>query len=231
MLLLEFRRNLQDRSWHQILMEQTVNNASLTFDLQKPQPLFIVISGLSGVGKDAVIEALLKRGIPLHKIVTATTRPPRSTEHEGVDYQFVSHERFHEMMRNNEFIECAKVYNDYKGVPRNQIKDAMDSGLDVIMRVDVQGARKFRELIPEALLIFITPANKQDWREMLLGRKTDTQDQIEQRIAAAPGELEMLPIFDYIVTNKYCCLDATVESIISIIQSEHLRNPHRKVNI
>ncbi len=212
-------------------MDQIVNNATLTFDLQKPQPLFIVISGLSGVGKDAVIEGLLKRGMPLHKIVTATTRPPRSTEQEGVDYLFVSHERFQEMIDNNEFIECALVYKDYKGVPRDQVKNAMDSGLDVIMRVDVQGARKFRELIPEALLIFITPASKEDWREMLLGRKTDTQDQIEQRIAAAPGELEMLPIFDYIVTNKYCCLDATVDSIISIIQSEHMRNPHRKVNI
>ena len=88
-------------------MEQIVNTATLTFDLQKPQPLFIVISGLSGVGKDAVIEGLLKRGMPLHKVVTTTTRAPRSTEHEGVDYQFVSHERFQEMIRNNEFIECA----------------------------------------------------------------------------------------------------------------------------
>ncbi|TLN23629.1 guanylate kinase [bacterium] len=212
-------------------MEPAVNQATLNFNLHETQPLFIVISGLSGVGKDAVIEELLQCGMPLHKVVTATTRAPRTNEQDGVDYHFLSQERFQEMMRNNEFIECALVYNDYKGVPRKQIQDAMNSGLDVIMRVDVQGARKFRELIPEALLIFITPASEQDWREMLLGRRTDTPDQIERRIAAAPAELEMLPIFDYIVTNKRCCLGETADAIISIIKSEHMRNPHRKVNI
>lgn len=212
-------------------MEKAVNDVRLNFDLQKPQPLFIVISGLSGVGKDAVIDELLKCGMPLHKVVTATTRPPRATEHDGVDYHFLSQERFQEMIRNDELIEYALVYNDYKGVPRQQIHDAMASGKDVIMRVDVQGARKFRNLIPEALLIFITPANEQDWRDMLLGRDLDTPEQIERRIKAAPGELEALPIFDYIVTNKKCCLEKTAETIKSIIQCEHLRNPHRKVNI
>lgn len=214
-----------------LIMEKAVDDAHLNFNLQKPQPLFIVISGLSGVGKDAVIEELLKCGMPLHKVVTATTRAPRSNEREGVDYHFLTHERFQEMIRNNEFIEWALVYNDYKGVPRQQIRDAMASGLDVIMRVDVQGARKFRELIPDALLIFITPANEQDWRDMLLGRDTDTPDQIERRITAAPSELDALPIFDYIVTNKKCCLPQTADAIISIIQSEHMRNPHRKVNL
>lgn len=212
-------------------MEKAVNDVRLNFDLQKPQPLFIVISGLSGVGKDAVIDELLKCGMPLHKVVTATTRPPRPTERDGVDYHFLSQERFQEMIRNDELIEYALVYNDYKGVPRQQIQDAMASGKDVIMRVDVQGAREFRKLIPEALLIFITPANEQDWRDMLLGRDTDTPEQIERRIQAAPGELEALPIFDYIVTNKKCCLTKTAETIKSIIQCEHLRNPHRKVNI
>ncbi len=212
-------------------MEPTENKASLDFNLQKPQPLFIVISGLSGAGKDAVIEELLKRGIPLHKVVTATSRAPRANERDGVDYHFLSKDRFLEMIQNNELIEHALVYNDYKGVPRKQIQDAMASGRDVIMRVDVQGARKFRELIPEALLIFVIPASEQDWREMLMGRHTDTPEQIERRIAAAPGELAYLPIFDYIVTNKRCCLAETVDKIVSIITSEHLRNPHRKVNL
>ncbi len=212
-------------------MQPTENKATLDFNLQKPQPLFIVISGLSGAGKDAVIEELLKRGKALHKVVTATSRAPRSSEREGVDYHFLTKERFEEMIRNNELIEHALVYNDYKGVPRQQILDAMASGLDVIMRVDVQGARKFRELIPEALLIFITPASEQDWREMLLGRHTDTPEQIERRITAAPGELAYLPIFDYIVTNQRCCLAKTVDQVEAIITSEHLRNPHRKVNL
>lgn len=212
-------------------MNLPADDSSLNFNLQKREPLFIVISGLSGVGKDAVIEELLKRGIPLHKVVTATTRAPRSTERDGVDYQFLSHERFQEMIHNNEFIEWAMVYSDYKGVPRKQIRDAMASGLDVIMRVDVQGARKFRELIPEALLIFITPATEQDWRAMLLGRDTDTPEQIDRRITAAPSELDALPMFDYIVINKRCCLAETAEKIVAIIESEHMRNPHRKVNI
>lgn len=212
-------------------MEPGVNEATLNFDLQKPRPLFIVISGLSGVGKDAVIDELIRRGMPLHKVVTATTRAPRSKERDGVDYHFLPYERFQEMIHNNELIEWALVYNDYKGVPRQQVLDAMASGLDVIMRVDVQGARKFRELIPEALLIFLTPASEQDWREMLLGRNTDTAEQIERRIAAAPTELEMLPIFDYIVTNRRSHLAETVDSVASIIASEHMRNPHRKVTL
>lgn len=210
-------------------MNMPAGDSSLNFNLQKREPLFIVISGLSGVGKDAVIEELLKRGIPLHKVVTATTRAPRSTERDGVDYHFLTHERFQEMIRNNEFIEWALVYNDYKGVPRKQIRDAMASGLDVIMRVDVQGARKFRELFPEALLIFITPASEEDWRAMLLGRDTDTPDQIDRRITAAPSELDALPIFNYVVINKRCCLAETADKIIGIIDSEHMRNPHRKV--
>lgn len=210
-------------------MNMPDGDSSLNFNLQKREPLFIVISGLSGVGKDAVIEELLKRGIPLHKVVTATTRAPRSTERDGVDYHFLTHERFQEMIRNNEFIEWALVYNDYKGVPRKQIRDAMASGLDVIMRVDVQGARKFRELFPEALLIFITPASEEDWRAMLLGRDTDTPDQIDRRITAAPSELDALPIFNYVVINKRCCLAETADKIIGIIDSEHMRNPHRKV--
>jgi len=211
------------------LMNMPDGDSSLNFNLQKREPLFIVISGLSGVGKDAVIEELLKRGIPLHKVVTATTRAPRSTERDGVDYHFLTHERFQEMIRNNEFIEWAMVYNDFKGVPRKQIRDAMASGLDVIMRVDVQGARKFRELFPEALLIFITPASEEDWRAMLLGRDTDTPDQIDRRITAAPSELDALPIFNYVVINKRCCLAETADKIIGIIDSEHMRNPHRKV--
>lgn len=210
-------------------MNMPDGDSSLNFNLQKREPLFIVISGLSGVGKDAVIEELLKRGIPLHKVVTATTRAPRSTERDGVDYHFLTHERFQEMIRNNEFIEWAMVYNDFKGVPRKQIRDAMASGLDVIMRVDVQGARKFRELFPEALLIFITPASEEDWRAMLLGRDTDTPDQIDRRITAAPSELDALPIFNYVVINKRCCLAETTDKIIGIIDSEHMRNPHRKV--
>ena len=210
-------------------MNMPDGDSSLNFNLQKREPLFIVISGLSGVGKDAVIEELLKRGIPLHKVVTATTRAPRSTERDGVDYNFLTHERFQEMIRNNEFIEWAMVYNDFKGVPRKQIRDAMASGLDVIMRVDVQGARKFRELFPEALLIFITPASEEDWRAMLLGRDTDTPDQIDRRITAAPSELDALPIFNYVVINKRCCLAETADKIIGIIDSEHMRNPHRKV--
>lgn len=210
-------------------MNMPDGDSSLNFNLQKREPLFIVISGLSGVGKDAVIEELLKRGIPLHKVVTATTRAPRSTERDGVDYHFLTHERFQEMIRNNEFIEWAMVYNDFKGVPRKQIRDAMASGLDVIMRVDVQGARKFRELFPEALLIFITPASEEDWRAMLLGRDSDTPEQIDRRIKAAPSELDALPIFNYIVINKRCCLAETADKIIEIINSEHMRNPHRKV--
>ncbi len=116
------------------------------FDLHNPQPLLIVISGPSGVGKDSVIHGLKGRNLPIHYVVTATTRPRREDETQGVDYFFVTKDEFAHMIEQEELIEYAIVYNDYKGIPKQQVREALASGQDVVMRVDVQGAATVRKL-------------------------------------------------------------------------------------
>ena len=109
-------------------------------------PLLIVISGPSGVGKDTVIQRMKERRLPFHFVVTATTRPPRAGEVHGRDYFFVTKDEFAAMIESDELLEYAYVYNDYKGIPKQQVREALASGQDVIMRVDVQGAAKIRQL-------------------------------------------------------------------------------------
>ncbi len=126
------------------------------FNLYHPEPLLIVISGPSGVGKDSVIQCMKDRGLPFHFVITATTRPKRPEEQHGVDYYFLSHDEFAGMIDQEELLEYAIVYNDYKGIPRQQVRQALASGKDVVMRLDVQGADTIRRLCPEAVLIFLT---------------------------------------------------------------------------
>lgn len=203
----------------------------ISFDLHHPQPLLIVVSGPSGVGKDSALTELKKRGLPLHFVVTTTDRPPRPNEVEGVDYHFISRERFQEMIANDEFIEYARVYSDYKGVPRKQICDAFASGLDVILRVDVQGAARLRQLFPEAVLIFMIPENYQEWHQRLVNRHSETPEQLQGRIETAKIELQSLPQFDYVVINAHNRLDKTVDCIQAIIQVEHMKVHPRKISI
>jgi len=203
----------------------------LTFDLYHPQPLLIVISGPTAVGKDAVIKLMFERKMPLHFVVTATTRPRRETEVDGVDYIFVSKERFQQMIDHNELIEYSWVYTAYKGIPRSQIEHAIASGVDVIMRVDVQGARKIRQIYPECIQIFLIPRNEQELIDRILFRKSETEDEIQQRLATVKDELQCLPTFDYVVVNENSHLDHTVDTIWSIIDAEHHRVHPRKINV
>ena len=120
------------------------------------ESLLIVISGPSGVGKDTVIKRMKARSLPFHFVITATTRPPRKEEYHGVDYFFITKDEFAEMIELGRLLEYAIVYNDYKGIPKEQVQQALASGKDVVMRVDVQGAATVKELCPEALSIFLT---------------------------------------------------------------------------
>ncbi len=201
------------------------------FDLHHPEPLLIVISGPSGVGKDTVIQRMKERNLPFHFVVTATTRPPRPNEVHGVDYFFVSHDEFAEMIEQGELLEYAIVYNDYKGIPKAQVRQALDSGKDVIMRVDVQGARTVRKLCPEALLIFLTTADEDELVERLKARKTESPEGLKLRIATARQELKQVEMFDYVVINRQFHLDDTVDTIMAIIRAEHHRVKHRKVSL
>lgn len=211
--------------------ETQMTEETLSFDLIHPQPLMIVISGPSGVGKDAVLKSLKKRRESLHFVVTMTSREPRNGEENGVDYFFVSREQFQERIDRNGFIEHAMVYQDYKGIPRDQIHEAFASGRDVILRVDVQGARTLRALFPGAVLIFLIPTNVKEWYVRLRNRQTETPESLDLRLKTAQEELERLPEFDYVVVNAQDRLEETVDSIEAIIDAEHHRVVPRRIDL
>jgi guanylate kinase len=204
---------------------------SVNFNVLHPEPLLIVISGPSGIGKDAVVKELQKRDLPLHFVITATSRPPRKEETHGVDYFFVSKEEFEEMIAQDELIEYAWVYNQYKGVPKEQVRQAMRSGKDVLMRLDVQGAQKIRGMCPQAVLIFLIPSDTQEWYDRLMARNTETSEDFSLRIETAKRELDFLPVFDYIVVNAHNCLQQAVDTIEDIIKAEHHRVNPRKITL
>ena len=201
------------------------------FNPHQPEPLLIVISGPSGVGKDTVLQRMKERNLPFHFVVTATTRPPRPNEVHGVDYFFVSRSEFADMIEHGDLLEYAIVYEDYKGIPKSQVREALASGQDVVMRLDVQGAETIRELCPEALLIFLTTQNEEDLVNRLRMRKTENPDSLRLRIATARQEINRIRSFDYIVVNRELRLDDTVDMILSIIQAEHHRVVPRKVTL
>ncbi len=194
-------------------------------------PLLIVIDGLSGAGKDSVIAALKRRQHPFHFVITATDRPPRPHEVDGRDYIFVSTARFTEMIERDELLEHAVVYGEHKGVPKAQVRQALASGLDVVMRLDVQGAKTIRRLAPEAVLIFITTATEEELITRLRGRGTDSPEALELRIATARGELAQVDAFDYVVVNRQNELEGAVDDVMSIIRAEHCRAVPRKVEL
>ena len=203
----------------------------MTADLYQHQhePLLIVISGPSGAGKDTVLQRMKERHLPFHFVVTATTRPARPTEVHGRDYFFISNDEFAEMIEQDELLEYAIVYNDYKGIPKQQVREALASGQDVIMRIDVQGAAKIRALAPGAVLIFITTAVESEMVGRLRARKTETPEGLRLRIATARKELELVHEFDYCVINHDMALDDAVDKIVAIIEAEHSRVAPRKV--
>ena len=194
-------------------------------------PLLIVLSGPSGVGKDSVIREMKSRGLPLHFVVTATTRPPREEEVEGRDYLFISKEHFAEMIDQGELLEYAVVYSDYKGIPKSQVRQALASGQDVIMRVDVQGAATVRRLCPQALLIFLTTRNEHELETRLNARRTESPEELKLRIATARQEMQRLGEFDYVVVNPDHRLSEAVAGILAILEAEHARVDQRRVRL
>jgi guanylate kinase len=193
----------------------------------EPTPLLVVISGPSGVGKDTIIERMSEIGHNHHFTVTATTRAPRPGEVEGVNHHFLSREEFQDLIRNNGLLEWAEVYGNYYGVPRQQVRDALASGRHVIIRVDVQGAKRVKELAPEALLIFIMPPSLDALRSHLATRGVNSGEEMEQRMESAEHEMRQAQWFDYTVVNHEDELDIAVRRVTEIIRNESLRVPPR----
>ncbi|MCS7285955.1 MAG: guanylate kinase [Anaerolineae bacterium] len=194
-------------------------------------PLLVIISGPSGAGKDSVIRRMRELGFPFHFVVTMTTRPPRPDEVNGKDYFFVSEEEFESLLRRNGFLENALVYGYRYGVPKEQVKKALESGKDVIMRVDVQGARTLRRLIPDAVFIFLIPASEEELARRLRARHTEGEEALKTRLATAREEMMSIGEFDYVVVNADGHLDEAVQDIIAIITAEKCRTKPRRISL
>jgi guanylate kinase len=187
------------------------------------QPLLIVISGPSGVGKDTIAQLLMRHSDSFYFVVTATTRPPRGGEVDGRDYFFVSKDEFARMIEAGELLEYAVVYNDHKGVPKRQINDALSSGRDVVMRLDVQGAATIRKLVPSAVFIFLVAESEDAMVRRLRERRSETDEGLNLRIATARQEMKRVAEFDYCVVNAESRQDEAVRQLMCIVEAEHSR--------
>ena len=189
-------------------------------------PLLVVISGPSASGKGSVLNGLRGLGRPWHFVVTATTRPMRAGEVDGQDYIFLDVDNFLRMRERDELLESAQVYDRWYGVPRQQVRDPLIAGKDVILEIDVQGAATIRTLAPEALTIFVMPPSMNELRARMSGRGTETEEDMQRRLDEASVELSRMNEFDYRIVNRNGLLDEAVREVDAIIAAEKCRvNP------
>ena len=200
-------------------------------EIQPNPPLLVVLSGPSGVGKDAALAELKGLDRQWHFAVTATTRQQRPGEQEGVDYIFLDNETFLTMKERGEFLECAQVYGRWYGVPRSQVVQAFHDGNDVILKIDVQGAETVRRLAPEAVFIFMAPGSFLELRKRLAGRMTESSPEMNLRLKTAGEELKRASEFEYRVVNQDGNLTRAVAEIDAIITAEKCRTDPRRVEL
>ena len=192
-------------------------------------PLLVVMSGPSGVGKDAVLEEMRRSHPELHFTITATTRAQRPGEVDGRNYLFMPEADFKEQLAAGELLEHAEVYGRWYGVPRGPLRRALAEGKDVVLKVDVQGARTIREAAPDALLIFLVAPSMEEQERRLRERKTESPEDLERRISTAREELDAAEEFDHIVVNETGAVDKTVARVLEIMAEERRRAPPRLV--
>ena len=186
-------------------------------------PLLVVLSGPSGVGKDAALTELRKLDRPWHFVVTATTRKIRTGETEGKDYIFLDEPTFLGMKERDEFVEFAQVYGNWYGVPKNQVTIGLEAGKDVILKIDVQGAATVRKMAPNALFLFMVPGSFEELQERLSQRMTESTPEIELRLKTAENEMNQGTGFDRQVVNVKDNLEQAVADIDSAIAEEKRR--------
>ena len=196
--------------------------------IEDPKPLILIISGLSGAGKDTVINRLKEISpVDFHFVVTCNTRKKREGEIDGKDYHFITREKFLDMIKKGEMLEHSVVYDDLKGVPRFEIEKAMEKGKDIILRLDYQGMRKVKAIYPEAVSIFIIPPDAEAWIARLRARNTDSEESLQLRIQTAVEELKNIDNFDYVLINED--IGHAAMDLLTILRAEHMRTGNRKI--
>ncbi|SFE40200.1 guanylate kinase [Alteribacillus iranensis] len=183
--------------------------------------LLIVLSGPAGVGKGTVCGALRMEDTNIEYSVSATTRKPRAGEKDGVNYFFKSKQEFEKMIENNKLLEWAQYLDNYYGTPIDYVTETIDKGKDIILEIEVQGAKKVKERYPEGIFIFLMPPSLAELRSRIVGRGTETEDVIDKRMMVAKDELEMMENYDYVVENDE--VGKAVERIQAIVTAEHCK--------
>ncbi|WP_062048604.1 guanylate kinase [Bacillus sp. JCM 19034] len=189
--------------------------------MKKDKGLLLVLSGPAGVGKGTVCSALRKHDTDIEYSVSATTRAPRLGEVDGVNYFFKSKEEFEEMIANNRLLEWAEYVGNFYGTPIDYVEDTLAKGKDIILEIEVQGALKVKERFPEGVFIFLIPPSLSELRNRIVGRGTETEEIINERMNVARAEIDMMKNYDYVVENDK--VELAVERIKSIVTAEHCR--------
>jgi guanylate kinase len=209
----------------------TPPSADSTSEAIAGQPLVIVLTGPSGVGKDAVVNRAHDRGFPVVRPATMTTRAPRDSEQEGVHHYFVTREEFLRNVEARELLEHAEVYGNLYGVPRKSVRAALETGRHVIVRVDVQGAESLRDVLRGALFVSLEPSSMGALRAHLEGRASETEEQIARRLAIAEDEVTRARRFCTPLVNIEDDLDATVDALMALIEHESAREGRPPVEV
>jgi guanylate kinase len=188
-----------------------------------------IVSAPSGSGKSTLVSGLLQRVPNLRFSVSYTTRPPRGNERNGEAYFFISRQEFEERLRAGEFLESAEVFGHYYGTHRSELDRAADEGSDLVLDIDVQGARQLKERVPGAVSIFILPPSRQILEQRLRARSQDSEQVIERRLREAAEEIRNYPLYDYVLVNRD--LDASVNALVSIVQATRGRRDRMEQQI
>lgn len=191
--------------------------------------LLLVVSGPSGAGKGTICKALLSKNDQIKLSVSATTRKPRTGEVHGVNYFFLEKEEFTTMIEKGEFLEYAQIYDNFYGTPKAAIIECLEKGQDVILEIEMQGAKQIKEVYPEGVFIFVLPPSLEELKSRIVGRGTETTEEIEKRFSCAFEEINQIVNYDYFIVNED--VDKSVNDVEAIICSEKNKVTRYKNNI